>query len=41
MNAERSVARRNFPEAVMGKYVVAWLLGVPAFVLVIVYMFAR
>ena len=28
-------------EAVMGKYVVAWLLGVPAFVLVIIYMFAR
>jgi len=25
----------------MGKYVVAWLLGVPAFVLVIVYMFAH
>jgi hypothetical protein len=28
-------------EAVMGKYVVAWLLGVPAFVLVIVYMLAH
>jgi hypothetical protein len=28
-------------EAVMGKYVLAWLLGVPAFVLVIIYMFAH
>ena len=28
-------------EAIMGKYVLAWLLGVPAFVLVIVYMFAH
>jgi hypothetical protein len=28
-------------ETIMGKYVVAWLLGVPAFVLVIVYMFAH
>ena len=28
-------------EAVMGKYVVAWLLGVPAFVLVIVYLIAH
>ena len=28
-------------EEVMGKYVLAWLLGVPAFVLVIVYMFAH
>ena len=25
----------------MGKYVLAWLLGVPAFVLVIVYLFAH
>ena len=25
----------------MGKYVIAWLLGVPAFVLVIVYLFAH
>jgi len=25
----------------MGKYVLAWLLGVPAFVLVIVYMLAH
>jgi len=28
-------------EAVMGKYVLAWLLGVPAFVLVIIYFFAH
>jgi hypothetical protein len=28
-------------EAVMGKYVLAWLLGVPAFVLVVIYMFAH
>jgi hypothetical protein len=28
-------------EAVMGKYVVAWLLGVPAFVLVIVSFLAH
>ena len=28
-------------ESVMGKYVLAWLLGVPAFVLVIIYMFAH
>ena len=25
----------------MGKYVIAWLLGVPAFVLVIIYLFAH
>jgi hypothetical protein len=25
----------------MGKYVLAWLLGVPAFVLVIVYLFVH
>jgi len=25
----------------MGKYVIAWLLGVPAFVLVLVYFFAH
>jgi hypothetical protein len=29
------------PGEIMGKYVVAWLLGVPAFVLVIIYLFAR
>jgi hypothetical protein len=28
-------------EARMGKYVLAWMLGVPAFVLVIIYFFAR
>lgn len=26
-------------ETIMGKYFLAWLLGVPAFVLVIVYLF--
>jgi hypothetical protein len=25
-------------EAVMGKYLIAWILGVPAFVLVIIYL---
>ena len=28
-------------EVHMGKYVLAWLLGVPAFVLVIIYMLAH
>ena len=28
-------------ENVMGKYVLAWLLGVPMFVLVIVYLFVH
>ncbi len=28
-------------ENVMGKYLVAWILGVPAIVLVIVYFFAH
>ena len=27
------------PETFMGKYLIAWLLGVPAIVLVILYMF--
>jgi len=27
------------PETVMGKYLLAWILGVPAFVLVIAYFF--
>jgi hypothetical protein len=32
----------NFQERLkMGKYVLAWMLGVPAFVLVIVYLFAH
>ena len=26
-------------ETVMGKYLIAWILGVPAFVLVLIYMF--
>jgi hypothetical protein len=28
-------------EGDMGKYVIAWLLGVPAFVLVIIYLFVH
>jgi hypothetical protein len=31
-------AHRNKKEVVMGKYVLAWLFGVPAFVLVILYL---
>jgi len=34
-------ANLYFQEDDMGKYVLAWLLGVPAFVLVIVYMLAH
>ena len=30
--------KTNFQEAKMGKYIIAWLLGVPAFVLVIIYL---
>jgi hypothetical protein len=37
----RSLSGEADMETIMGKYVVAWLLGVPAFVLVIVYMFAH
>ena len=34
--------RQQFRERLnMGKYVFAWLLGVPAFVLVIIYFFAH
>jgi hypothetical protein len=31
----------TFMENNMGKYVLAWILGVPAFVLVLIYMFAH
>jgi len=31
----------TFMEDKMGKYVLAWILGVPAFVLVLIYMFAH
>jgi hypothetical protein len=37
----RSLAGEADMETIMGKYVVAWLLGVPALVLVVVYMFAH
>jgi len=30
-----------FKEDNMGKYVLAWILGVPAFVLVLIYIFAH
>ena len=37
-----ALSNRSSPrENEMGKYVLAWLLGVPAFVLVIVYIFAH
>jgi hypothetical protein len=38
----RSPAALDQPlETMMGKYVIAWLLGVPALVLVVIYMFFR
>jgi hypothetical protein len=44
--ARRAVRRRRAGRAIprsseMGKYMLAWLLGVPAFVLVLVYMFVH
>jgi hypothetical protein len=36
----QATRRRNFPgDIIMGKYLVGWLLGVPVFVLVILYFF--
>ena len=36
----QATLRRNFPgDIIMGKYLVGWLLGVPVFVLVILYFF--
>jgi hypothetical protein len=34
-----SYAQVTFLETAMGKYVLAWLLGVPALVLVVIYLF--
>jgi hypothetical protein len=37
---ERIVSARNHSRRLaMGKYVLAWLLGVPAIVLVVIYLF--
>jgi len=36
--ARRSGSTRNGQEAIMGKYFLAWILGVPAVVLVIIYL---
>lgn len=30
---------KNVEEMMMGKYLIAWLLGVPGFVLVLIYFF--
>jgi hypothetical protein len=35
------ICRTTSPETDMGKYFLAWLLGVPAFVLVLIYIFFR
>jgi hypothetical protein len=37
---DQATRRRNIPgDIIMGKYLVGWLLGVPVFVLVILYFF--
>jgi hypothetical protein len=35
----RSFAYPTSPEIIMGKYLLAWLLGVPGIVLLLVYLF--
>lgn len=38
-NAETEIQSiGNFKETIMGKYFIAWLLGVPLFVLVLIYL---
>jgi hypothetical protein len=37
--APKLPASRNHRRQIMGKYVLAWLLGVPAIVLVVIYFF--
>ena len=38
---ETARTHQRFSEGEMGKYVLAWILGVPAFVLVLVYLIAH
>jgi len=39
--AAATVHRRNLPEIAMGKYVLAWLLGVPVGLLMLIYVLAH